>query len=119
MDHVVLRVADTARSADFYATLLDCSVERRVDKIGLVQLRAGDSLIDLLPVATPPADANLDHFCLLIEPFDEALIRQRCQRLGIDCPCAKRRYGATGFGPSIYLQDPDGNRVELKGRGGV
>lgn len=116
LDHVVLRVADTARSIDFYAALLGCHVERRVEELGLVQLRAGASLIDLLPVASPPVDTNLDHFCLLIDPFDEPAIRQRCASLGIDCPPAERRYGATGFGPSIYLHDPDGNRIELKGR---
>jgi len=120
LDHVVLRVADTARSAQFYRQLLGCHEERRVEEIGLVQLRAGDSLIDLLPVdATPAAPTrvagNLDHFCLLIDPFDLGLIRQRCAQLGIACEEPKRRYGATGYGPSIYLHDPDGNKLELKG----
>jgi len=116
LDHLVLRVADTDRSAQFYAALLGCQVERRVAEIGLVQLRAGDSLIDLLPADLPPArPGNLDHFCLLLDPFDVGLIRQRCAQLGISCEAPQRRYGATGYGPSIYLYDPDGNKLELKG----
>ncbi|MEN8197320.1 MAG: VOC family protein, partial [Pseudomonadota bacterium] len=94
---------------------------------GLIQLRAGSALIDLVPVdselgrpggAAPGAEGrNLDHFCLRIEPFDEEAIRDHLARHGIDTGPLKSRYGAEGMGPSIYIEDPEGNVVELKGPG--
>jgi catechol 2,3-dioxygenase-like lactoylglutathione lyase family enzyme len=125
LDHVVLRVAALAPMLRFYCDGLGCSVERREDEIGLVQLRAGASLIDLVPVDSPlgraggPAPGaeghNMDHFCLRIEPFDEAAIRLHLQRHGIAAGPTEQRFGAEGQGPSIYLRDPAGNTVELKG----
>ncbi len=125
IDHVVLRVADSDRSIHFYCAVLGCALERRVDDIGLVQLRAGRSLIDLVDVdselgrmggAGPGADAhNMDHFALRIEPFDEDALRRHLTENGIEVGDVKLRYGAEGDGPSFYVQDPDGNTVELKG----
>ena len=125
IDHLVLRVADLDRMIDFYVRALGCSVERRQDGIGLVQLRAGRSLIDLVPVdgvlglaggAAPGREGrNLDHFCLRVEPFDEAAIRAHLAALGVAAGPLESRYGAEGEGPSIYLSDPEGNTVELKG----
>ncbi len=125
IDHVVLRVADSQRSIDFYCAVIGCALERRVDDIGLVQLRAGQSLIDLVDVdselgrmggAGPGADAhNMDHFALRIETFDEDALRRHLTENGIEVGDVKLRYGAEGHGPSIYVRDPDGNTVELKG----
>ena len=125
LDHLVLRVADLQRMLDFYTRALGCSLERRQDDIGLVQLRAGRSLIDLVPVdgqlgraggAAPGREGrNLDHFCVRVEPFDEAAIRTHLAACGIDAGPLETRYGAEGSGPSIYLADPEGNTVELKG----
>ncbi len=125
IDHVVLRVADVDRSIEFYCAVLGCAIERRVDDIGLVQLRAGRSLIDLVDVdselgrmggAGPGADAhNMDHFALRIESFDEDALRRHLAESGIEVGEVKQRYGAEGNGPSLYIQDPDGNTVELKG----
>jgi len=125
IDHIVLRVADLARSLTFYCDALGCSVDRRADEIGLVQLRAGRSLIDLVPLsgklgaaggAGPGREGrNLDHFCLRVEPFDDAAIRAELARFGIAAGPTARRVGAEGDGPSIYITDPDGNTVELKG----
>jgi len=125
IDHLVLRVVDLERMLRFYCGALGCSVERRQDAIGLVQLRAGRSLIDLVPVdgklgkaggAAPGAEArNLDHFCLRVESFDEADIRSHLERHGVEAGQVESRYGAEGEGPSIYLADPEGNVVELKG----
>lgn len=114
---MVLRVADTRRAIQFYCDVLGCSVERRVESIGLVQLRAGASLIDLVPATAPPgsADGNMDHFCLRIEDFDEAALRAHLQSHGIAVGEVAQRYGADGNGPSLYIEDPDGNCVELKG----
>ena len=117
LDHVVLRVADLDRAIHFYCEVLGCTEERRLESIGLVQLRAGASLIDLVPAEGAPevAGGNMDHFCLRIEPFDEAELRTHLKAHGVEVGEVARRYGAEGHGPSLYLQDPDGNTVELKG----
>lgn len=125
LDHVVLRVTDVDRAIRFYCDVLGCTEERRVDALGLVQLRAGRSLVDLVDVSgelgrkggqAPEAGGrNMDHFCLRIEPFDESAIRAHLSLHGIEAGATETRYGAEGSGPSIYLEDPDGNVVELKG----
>lgn len=114
LDHIVLRVADLDRAIQFYCGVLGCREERRVESIGLVQLRAGAAIIDLLPGAPGPAP-NMDHFALRIEPFDAAALRAHLGARGIAVGEVESRYGAEGQGPSLYIQDPDGNRVELKG----
>ena len=129
IDHLVLRVVDLDRMVRFYVDALGCGVERRQDAIGLVQLRAGRSLIDLVPVdgklgrmggAAPGAQGrNLDHFCLRVEPFDEAALRAHLAAHGVEAGKTESRYGAEGEGPSIYLCDPEGNVVELKGPPGA
>jgi glyoxylase I family protein len=129
IDHLVLRVRDAGRMLRFYQEVLGCRIERRQDEIGLVQLRAGRSLIDFVDVAgrlgrmggAGPAPAlsdggrNLDHLCLRVEPFDEVAIRRHLDRHGVAAGATASRYGAEGEGPSIYLEDPEGNVVELKG----
>lgn len=125
IDHLVLRVIDLETMLRFYCGALGCTVERRNDDIGLVQLRAGRSLIDLVPVsgklgqaggAAPGSEGrNLDHFCLRIEPFDEPAIRAELSGLGITVGPLATRNGAQGEGASLYISDPEGNTVELKG----
>ncbi|NHQ80008.1 VOC family protein [Chromobacterium vaccinii] len=116
LDHIVLRVADPARSERFYLETLGCRVVKRQEKLGLVHLDAGTALIDLLMAKEGEAPGrNVDHFCLRVEPFDEDAIRAHLTRLGIAVEPAKQRFGAEGTGPSVYLRDPDGNSVELKG----
>lgn len=125
IDHLVLRVVDLERMLRFYCDALGCTVERRQEALGLVQLRAGRSLVDLVPVsgklgaaggAAPGREGrNLDHFCFRVEPFDEAAIRRQLQAQGIEAGPVESRYGAEGTGPSIYITDPEGNVVELKG----
>ena len=125
LDHVVLRVTDLDRARDFYCDVLGCRVEVFQKKIGLLQLRAGDSLIDLVPVdgklgrmggAAPGVEGrNMDHFCLRVRPFDVGAIMAHLRHHGVDPGTVEQRYGAEGMGPSIYLKDPDGNVVELKG----
>ncbi len=118
LDHVVVRCRDQARALDFYGRILGCTEERRIQAIGLIQLRAGQSMVDLVPADPPPdfAQRNVDHFCLGVEAADmeslAAWLRsQRVEVLGDAMP----RYGARGNGLSIYVLDPDGNIVELKG----
>ncbi len=125
IDHVVLRVQDLDRMLAFYGDVLGCTVERRRDEIGLVQLRAGRSLIDLVPVdgelgrmgGAPPGreGRNLDHLCLRLDPFDGEEIRAYLADRGVTPGEITSRYGADGEGPSIYVRDPEGNVVELKG----
>lgn len=125
LDHLVLRTADTRRMIRFYCDVLGCTEERRLDDIGLIQLRAGRALIDLVDVnrdlgrrggpAPGETGHNLDHFCLRVDPFDEAAIRAHLAAQQVEAGETVRRYGAEGFGPSIYVADPDGNTVEIKG----
>ncbi len=117
LDHVVLRVADLERAIRFYCEVLGCTEERRVESINLVQLRAGAALIDLISAAgaPEPGAGNMDHFALRIEPFDEADLRAHLDSHGVAVGELATRYGAEGSGPSLYIQDPDGNTVELKG----
>lgn len=125
IDHVVVRVRDMERSLEFYCDILGCVPERRVDELGLVQLRAGASLVDLVDIAKPLGKAggpppgeggrNMDHFALRIAPFDVPAIAAHLNAHGVTPGEPARRYGAQGMGPSIYIYDPDGNVVELKG----
>ena len=125
IDHIVLRVADLDAMIAFYDEVLGCHVERRLDELGLIQLRAGNALIDLVPVtsklgreggAAPGVGGrNLDHLCLRVEPFDEAAIRRHLDAHGVAAGPIESRYGAEGEGPSMYVTDPEGNVVELKG----
>lgn len=125
IDHLVLRIRDVDAMLQFYCDVLGCPIERRNDAIGLIQLRAGRSMIDLVPVegklgregGAPPGTGgrNLDHLCLRVDPFDEAGIRSHLAGFGIEAGEVQGRYGAEGVGPSIYVNDPEGNVVELKG----
>jgi len=124
IDHVVIRCADLDNMIHFYRAALGCAVEKEQREIGLVQMRAGRSLIDLLAVGAsidrpesgePGAGRNMDHLCLRVEPFDAHALRGHLQKHGARIGEEARRYGAEGFGPSLYLFDPEGNMVELKG----
>ena len=125
IDHVVLRVRDVAASKRFYCDALGCTVERESEALGLHQLRAGSSLIDLVPVAGPLGrlggagpgveGRNDDHLALALVAFDADAIGGHLRAHGIDPGDVGDRYGAEGMGPSMYIRDPDGNVVELKG----
>jgi catechol 2,3-dioxygenase-like lactoylglutathione lyase family enzyme len=125
LDHLVLRVRDLSVALHFYVDLLGCTVERRQDEIGLVQLRAGAQLIDLVTLdgklgrmggEGPGAEGrNMDHFCLRVTTLDEPALRGWLVSQGVLVDTYGSRYGAEGEGPSLYLFDPDGNTLELKG----
>ena len=125
IDHVVLRVSDLDRMLGFYCDVLGCTIERRKDDIGLVQLRAGRSLLDLVPIegelgraggAAPGREGrNMDHLCFRIETVDEASLARYLESHGVEPGRVTSRYGAEGHGPSMYVSDPEGNTVELKG----
>ena len=122
LDHVVLRVPDMERALNFYIGVLGAAEERRLDKIGLVPLRVGRSLIDLIDLAKwakdtklAPETFNVDHICLRIEPFEEAQLTRYLTMHGVEIHEKGERYGAEGNGPSIYIRDPFQNVIELKG----
>jgi glyoxylase I family protein len=125
LDHVVLRAANPARLTRFYCDVLGCSVERDRPELGLTQLRAGVSLIDVIAVDSELGRAgggaprrtrhNMDHLCLRIEPFDENALVAHLVSNGVAVGESKSRFGADGYGPSLYISDPEGNVVELKG----
>jgi glyoxylase I family protein len=125
LDHLVLRARDAAVLVAFYRDVLGCPVERVLPELGLHQLRAGDALVDIVDTALPlgaeggappgVGARNLEHLCLRVAPFDPAAIAAWLDAAGVPYEAPARRYGADGYGPSIYLRDPEDNRVELKG----
>lgn len=125
LDHVVLRAANPARLRRFYCDVLGCALERERPELGLTQLRAGVSLVDLIAVdgelgraggaAPGKTRKNMDHLCLRIEPFDQNALVAHLVSHGIAVGEIKSRFGADGYGPSLYISDPEGNVVELKG----
>ncbi|OEE47067.1 lactoylglutathione lyase [Enterovibrio norvegicus] len=125
IDHLVLRTTQLENMLAFYVNILGCSIERQTpEQTGLTQLRAGNALIDIVTVgsklgavgggAPTMSDNNLDHFCLQIAPQSEDDIIKYLNQHGIDTPSFTRRYGAEGYGNSLYIKDPEGNTVELR-----
>ncbi len=122
LDHVVLRVRDLDAAFAFYVDVLGCSLERELPELGLYQLRAGAQLIDLVPVDSKlgggtevrQENRNVDHICLVISSFDETALQAHLAAHGFEASPAAERYGAKGYGQSVYVTDPDGNTVELK-----
>ena len=127
IDHLVLRTTHMSAMLKFYGGVLGCAIERDVrEEFGLVQLRAGTGLIDIVDVDSklgamgggPPSTTgnNLDHFCLQVDVLCEEDILKRLDEHGVEHGALERRYGAQGYGNSVYLKDPDGNTVELRER---
>jgi catechol 2,3-dioxygenase-like lactoylglutathione lyase family enzyme len=125
IDHIVIRAKNAALMIDFYKNVLGCAVERDMSaEFGLTQLRAGGSLIDIVSVdsilgrkggpAPESTGNNLDHFCLQIEKIDEAVLTAFLVKQNVAVSDFERRYGAEGYGRSIYIKDPEENVVELK-----
>jgi catechol 2,3-dioxygenase-like lactoylglutathione lyase family enzyme len=121
LDHIVLVCRDIDAMLAFYRDALGCPVERSVPALGLVHLRAGTSLIDLVAAPAPQGvvvasqESRVEHFCMRIEPFDLLALRDHFASIGIDPGPVYERFGALGTGPSIYIRDPEGNTIELKG----
>jgi len=125
IDHVVLRTDRYQKLIAFYCNVIGCSLERETsEEFGLTQLRAGNSLIDILDVngklgkqgGSSPQEKgnNLDHFCLQIEPFEEHELKAYLDECGVEHSDFQDRYGAQGMGRSIYLKDIVGNNIELR-----
>lgn len=125
IDHVVIRVVNLKQMIAWYRDVLGCELERGPGEYRLAQLRAGSSLIDLVDAngpfgkktgRIPDRDApNMDHVCLQVESWDTEAVEKQLRQHGVEFGEVRERYGANGMGPSIYLNDPEGNTVELKG----
>lgn len=115
LDHVVLTVADVERSLAWYSNELGLAPVRleewRNGEVPFPSLRIdATTIIDLLPGI--PAGRNMDHLCLVVGPGDLDHV-VTCGHFHIlDGPAP--RFGARGEGISVYVQDPDGNVVELR-----
>ena len=125
IDHLVLRTSHLTEMVEFYTEVLGCSLARdEVAQLGLLQLRAGDALIDLVVVDSelgklgggPPlsTNRNLEHFCLRLAKIDNQSLINHLKAKQVEFEPFALRNGAQGFGDSIYIYDPDGNKVELK-----
>ena len=119
IDHVVLRVRNLPAMVAFYERALGFKVVRRLDRLKLVQMRAGASMLDLIDKERGGPETNkhgnMDHLCFRVEPFDRDAIAARLSPLGITLGETVERFGAEGTGPSVYFDDPEGNQIELKG----
>jgi catechol 2,3-dioxygenase-like lactoylglutathione lyase family enzyme len=125
IDHVVLRVRNLERMIAFYRDALGCELVWRRPELGMVHMRVGTGLIDLVTLDGPVGSRggaapgreghNMDHLCLRVDPFDADAILAHLAAHGVKAGEVRQRFGAEGEGPSIYLDDPDGNMVELKG----
>ncbi|WP_125219192.1 VOC family protein [Methylomicrobium sp. wino1] len=129
IDHVVIRARNPEIMIRFYCDVLGCRLEKSSEKIGLYQLRAGASLIDIVSVhgelgrqggrAPSEEGRNMHHFCLRIDPFDEQEIKRYLVEKSVSYSDIETHYGAEGYGPSLYIEDPENNVIELKGAANI
>jgi glyoxylase I family protein len=125
IDHLVIRARNLEEMISFYCDVVGCSLDKRVDDLGLVHLRAGTSMIDLISVdgklglmggAAPEAEKrNMDHLCLRVEDFSVESILAHLESHKVTPSGVYNNYGAEGYGVSIYIHDPEGNMIEFKG----
>lgn len=128
IDHLVIRARNLEEMIRFYCDVVGCSLDKRVDELGLVHLRTGSSMIDLISVdgklgmmgGAPPQNEghNMDHFCLRVEDFSVEVVLAHLESHGVTPSEVYNNYGAEGYGASIYIKDPEGNTIEFKGPAG-
>ena len=126
LDHLVLKTSNMKEMMSFYCFILGYKIQRdSLKDTGLIELSAGESMIDLFDSTHGNDEGKeeeknngsntLDHFCILLDNFDETDIKVHLKNFGVTCSEIEMNYGTSGYGPSIYIHDPDGNKVELKG----
>jgi len=126
LDHLLIKTSNIKEMMSFYCFILGYKVQRDILKEeGLIELSAGESMIDLFDIShendtgqvsnETKKSNNIDHFCILLDNFDETDIKVHLKNFGVSCSDIEMNYGSSGYGPSIYIYDPDGNKVELKG----
>ncbi|MED7950624.1 MULTISPECIES: VOC family protein [unclassified Streptomyces] len=114
-DHLVLNVRDIERSLEFYGGLLGLAPVRvdewRAGEAPFPSIRiTPETIIDL--ISRPRGESNVDHICLTVEPLDWQEVIDAGTFTVLEGPVP--RYGARGTATSVYVQDPDGNTVELR-----
>jgi catechol 2,3-dioxygenase-like lactoylglutathione lyase family enzyme len=114
-DHLVLNVEDVERALEFYCGLLGLEpvrvAEWRAGEVPFPSVRVTpETIIDVF--RRPRGESNIDHICLVVEPLDWQEVIQSGAFTIIEGPVG--RFGARGSATSIYVQDPDGNTVELR-----
>jgi catechol 2,3-dioxygenase-like lactoylglutathione lyase family enzyme len=124
IDHILLLVSGMKAAVHFYTDVLGCTVEGALPQYGMLQLRAGAALIDLVDIASPEATwakppvaggRNFDHLCLALGAHDEAKLRQHLARHHVEIIEEGVHGGSRGESLSLYVRDPSGNVIELKG----
>ena len=124
IDHVVMTVRGIDETCAFYTRVLGMQVvtfadDRKALAFGRQKINLHVAGREFEPKAAKPAPGrdgrNLDHLCFRLEHFDESAIRLQLDAAGVATSPVASRYGAEGAGPSIYISDPEGNTVELKG----
>lgn len=124
IDHILLLVNGMAPAVRFYTKVLGCQVEDKLPQYGMLQLRAGSALIDLVDVSVPQGSwavppvaggRNLDHLCLALGAHEEAKLRRHLARHHIEIVEEGIHGGSRGESLSLYVRDPSGNIIELKG----
>jgi lactoylglutathione lyase len=117
--HVAIKVTDLDRSLDFYINRLGFPEMLRLNKddgsTWLVYLRiTDDQYLEVFPGAendrAPGWDANgMNHMCLAVEDIDAVV--QRIEAAGIALLLPLKL--AVDGNRQAWIEDPDGNRIEL------
>jgi catechol 2,3-dioxygenase len=115
LGHIVLKVRDAAKSRDFYVRTLGLKIaSERLDQ-GMVFLSCGEQHHDLalfqLASGETPAEAQpgMHHMAWNVGTFDD--LRDAYHEL--KAAGVEMRLTEHNVTRSIYVYDPDGNRVEL------
>lgn len=124
LDHVVLSVQSIEKMLPFYCDVLGFELTQQNEDGKFAQLCAGNAIVDMLKRRGTPSDdpestarkneRNMDHFALRLEAFEEDSLRDHLAQFGIDAGKLWRNDGPDGH-YSFYIQDPEGNDIELKG----
>ena len=113
IDHVVINVADAERAMRWYQKHLGFEPERYGEwlsgKAPFLSMRVNEvTVIDLLE--TDRSGENVDHISFCITGSLEDLATEDVEIVRE----FESVYGAMGWGPALYIRDPDGNVIELK-----
>jgi catechol 2,3-dioxygenase-like lactoylglutathione lyase family enzyme len=120
IDHIALVTKKLASMKSFYLELGLTLEQEGKAKAGynVVTLRAGESLIDLFEASptnpAPAANLSEEHFCLSATGSSIYDVIATLKRKGLDPTQAEVNNGSKGKGLSIWVRDPDGNKVEIK-----
>jgi len=124
IDHIVFLIDDMPNALKFYGEVLGCQPGYSYPKIGMEQLWCGNALIVLSDTTHPSAKSkippakgrsNIDHVCINLSPIEVPDLIAHLNAHNVQIDATAFHGGARGMGNSVYIQDPFGNRLELKG----